>query len=111
MNASLSNLADLQVIYTAATVVLVERVRPVDDTQRPDSWDRAIKILKACSRVGEAAKRCVVALEMMDAKVNERLQPEVPYDFGMDFTIDDMMWLNSSASDLMFPEGGAVSWP
>ena len=83
-------------VYTAATILLLERVRPLNEP-RPESWAKAREILKACSRVGEAGKRCVAALEMFDAKIG----PEVPYDFGQEFG-NDLAWMESTGADVMF---------
>jgi hypothetical protein len=64
-----------QVIYTAATVLLAKRLQPLGkhhipcaDTQ-DDAWERAIQMLQAYSRVSQSAQRCIAALEILLAKV------------------------------------------
>ncbi|KAH8434637.1 fungal specific transcription factor domain-containing protein [Aspergillus melleus] len=61
-------------VYTAATVLLAERIRPEIGTTIAQysnvvSWRRAIQILKAYARIGTSAKRCVAALEILSAKI------------------------------------------
>ena len=120
-------------IYTAATVLLAERLRPaiavgIAEYSAAVSWKRAIEILKAYARVGESAKRCVVALEILSAKVpweqtpTESGQDEVSnpapehptpvsnirfddmqhdLDFsGINFDLNDIFWLNSMPGNL-----------
>lgn len=62
-------------IYTAATVLLAKRLQPLGkhhipcaDTQ-DDAWERAIQMLQAYSRVSQSAQRCIAALEILLAKV------------------------------------------
>ncbi|CAH0018758.1 unnamed protein product [Clonostachys rhizophaga] len=63
-------------IYTAATVLLAKRLQPLgkhhipyhSDTQN-DAWERAIQMLQAYSRVSQSAQRCIAALEILLAKV------------------------------------------
>src|ERR1700728_1559939 len=67
-------------IYTAATVLLAARLRPVIATGVPeysiaDSWAHAIEILKAFQRLGQSAQRCVAALEILSAKVSVDANP------------------------------------
>ncbi|KAM0420552.1 hypothetical protein ACHAPT_011721 [Fusarium lateritium] len=129
------------VVYTAATVLLAERFRPTDPsapTSEPwhanTAWNQAIQLLRAYSRVGESAERCVAALEILSAKIKGQSRSEeevdqvppldeirpvvfqdgaegfrdlgdssVALDFeGMDFDVNDMLWLNSSAADILF---------
>ncbi|KIY01104.1 uncharacterized protein Z520_02656 [Fonsecaea multimorphosa CBS 102226] len=133
-------------IYTAATVLLAERLRPIDNGTHHSargsenvSWDKAIELLKAYARVGQSAERCNAALGILSAKIQaatqtagtrgasyevavhegsasavatagaELGQPRLdedlafPVDFGdMDFNIDDMLWLNTSAAEIIF---------
>lgn len=137
-------------MYTAATVLLAERLLPSETSNgmtppsaRETSWSHAIEILKAYSRISESAARCLAALEILSAKVprdphdvpsrgteyeqdamvemaipdmtttmmtDGTTDPARPYDEtsvpfdlgGFDFDIDDMMWLNSSAGEIMF---------
>lgn len=127
------------VIYTAATVLLAERLRPTDaktgtlDQKRKDvSWDRAIELLRAYSRVGPSAERCITALGLLAARIPAAshadvsrvvaeddayvVQPEDVAETGatsqlashtadfehLDFNINDMFWLNTSAADIIF---------
>ncbi len=78
----------LLVLYTASTVLLAERLRPVasttgetDQTRANNTWDRAIALLQAYSHVAESAQRCLVALQILSAKssgesslLNQRFQ-------------------------------------
>lgn len=149
------------VVYTAATVLLAERLRPVEDCGQPEdkqaqavSWNRAMEILQAYSRIGESAERCFAALEILSAKLqggfdvdsqtahsprrdahsqNRQVGVDMNYtteanssrntnsqhasgmegdaawsfnigaaDFdGIDFDIDDLLWLNSSGVDVL----------
>lgn len=64
------------VVYTAATVLLAERLRPVEHRSRSLAerswklqWDRAIELLNAYSRVGQSAQRCVTALGILSTKI------------------------------------------
>lgn len=132
----------ITVVYTAATVLLAERLRPIDveptssDQKRTSiSWERAIKLLRAYSRVGPSAERCVTALGLLAAKIQAVAQRDLPgaitedepcaseaegapldemanvsqlgdsmhsTDFGyLDFDINDMFWLNTSAADII----------
>jgi hypothetical protein len=85
-------------VYTAATVLLAARLRPVIATGVPeysiaDSWAHAIEILKAFQRLGQSAQRCVAALEILSAKVSvDAHPPEASQDLNDDFqrTIIDM---------------------
>ncbi|CAH0037953.1 unnamed protein product [Clonostachys solani] len=68
-------------VYTAATVLLAERIMPSDsDTQictpwpANSSWHRAIEILKAYAKVGESAERCIAALEILLEKIQGQCQ-------------------------------------
>ncbi|KAJ5093357.1 hypothetical protein N7456_009218 [Penicillium angulare] len=75
-------------VYTAATVLLAERIQPeigatIDRRySNAVSWNRAIQILRAYARVGNSAKRCVAALEILSAKIpcaanfSESIPPE-----------------------------------
>ncbi|KAH8678470.1 fungal-specific transcription factor domain-containing protein [Xylariales sp. PMI_506] len=69
-------------IYTAATVLLAERLRPVGTGTKSTgegnsawsqeaSWNKAMKLLQAYCRVGDSAKRCIAALEILSAKIQE----------------------------------------
>ena len=131
-------------MYTAATVLLAERLRPNDSTNkvantadRSQSWNRAMEILRAYSRVGESAGRCVAALEILSAKIpgenaavphqqlgidpsdptrdavgtnfasesgpSDDLSTVIEFDdINFDFDIEDMLWLNSNAADILF---------
>lgn len=99
------------------------------------TWDQAIQLLKAYSKVGESAKRCVVALEILlskiqgcrgltrmpsEANAREPSEPMFPgggqnsslltnSSFGtimdldvLNLEIDDMLWLNTSAAEILF---------
>ena len=114
-------------------MLLAERLRPaislgVADYSVVVSWKRAIEMLKAYARIGESAKRCVAALEILSAKVPWELAPaESPQDqvsssvpesaapvlgipFGdtqqeldfssINFDLNDTFWLNSMPRDL-----------
>jgi hypothetical protein len=78
-------------VYTAATVLLAARLRPVIATgiseySIADSWAHAIEILKAFRRLGQSAQRCVAALEILSAKVSvDTYPPDVNQDLGADF--------------------------
>lgn len=97
-------MTDGQVLYSAATVLLAERLQPTGDSRPPDSWEKALEMLRAYSRYGDSAKRCCTALEVLNTKVlNESDNAlDVPFDFDMDFNVEDMMWLSSFGGDLMF---------
>ncbi|KAL6889950.1 hypothetical protein GGI43DRAFT_416099 [Trichoderma evansii] len=118
-------------VYTAATVLLAERLRPIiaagiSEYSIAESWSRAIAILKSFTCLGESAKRCVAALEILSAKVSmhsvlpESLQeqsidpepltpiPDVVFDdvlggldcSGIVFDSHDMLWLTSVPGNL-----------
>lgn len=78
-------------VYTAATVLLAARLRPVIATgvseySIADSWAHAIEILKAFQRLGQSAQRCVAALEILSAKVSVDTYPlEVNLDPSSEF--------------------------
>jgi len=78
-------------VYTAATVLLAARLRPVIATgiseySIADSWAHAIEILKAFQRLGQSAQRCVAALEILSAKVSvDTYPPDVNQDLSADF--------------------------
>lgn len=57
------------VVYTSATVLLVDRFRSAEYWLSTSVWIRAIQVLKAYSKVGESAERCVAALEILLAKI------------------------------------------
>ena len=64
------------VVHTAATVLLAERLRPVethaesrDKQAQALSWNRAMEILRSYSRIGESAERCFAALEILSSKL------------------------------------------
>ncbi|KAK1252000.1 hypothetical protein MKX08_003187, partial [Trichoderma sp. CBMAI-0020] len=65
-------------VYTAATVLLAERLSQltlngssVEPWSAEPTWNQAIQLLKAYSKVGESAKRCVVALEILLSKIQD----------------------------------------
>ncbi|KAJ6437464.1 sulfite oxidase [Purpureocillium lavendulum] len=134
-------------VYTAATVLLAERLRPIDERAGVScswhggrSWDQAIELLKAYSRVGKSAERCVAALGILSSKIPSTARFSLVhgesgprqddtdicgvggmatnaiasqecvvgsdvhlFDLGtIDFDIDDMFWLNTSAADIIF---------
>ncbi len=65
-------------VYTAATVILAARLRPVIETDISEysttrSWDHAIELLKLFGRMGQSAQRCVAALEILSAKISRKL--------------------------------------
>lgn len=78
-------------IYTAATVLLAARLRPiiatgVSEYSIADSWAHAIDILKAFQRLGQSAQRCVAALEILSAKVSVDTYPaDVNQDLNTEF--------------------------
>jgi hypothetical protein len=79
-------------IYTAATVLLAARLRPVIAEGVPeysiaDSWAHAIEILKAFQRLGQSAQRCVAALEILSKKVSVDAHPalDVNQDLSSEF--------------------------
>ncbi|KAF2021654.1 hypothetical protein BU24DRAFT_417295 [Aaosphaeria arxii CBS 175.79] len=129
-------------VYTAATVLLAERLSQLvsnDSIVEPwaaePTWNQAIQLLKAYSKVGESAKRCVVALEILLSKIqgccgpsrvpaeansggmsepifpsegqdssiftNGGLGPTMDLDV-LNLDIDDMLWLNTSAAEILF---------
>ncbi|KAJ5741004.1 fungal-specific transcription factor domain-containing protein [Penicillium malachiteum] len=60
-------------IYTAAIVLLAQRLQPIladgiCDFSVDVSWNRSIEILVAYARVGASAKQCVAALEALSVK-------------------------------------------
>ncbi|KAE8410641.1 fungal-specific transcription factor domain-containing protein [Aspergillus pseudocaelatus] len=112
-------------VYTAATVLLAERLQPViavgiTEYSTDVSWRHAIEILSAYARVGDSAKRCVAVLEALSARIDQAPgfnseQPiigssPVPFsfeffreDFGFSsegFNLDDMLWLNGLPGNL-----------
>ncbi|KAI0971646.1 C6 transcription factor [Xylaria arbuscula] len=116
-------------VYTAAVVLLAERLRPVDTTQSlsplpgNDAFDKALQLLKAWAKVGDSAKRCIAALETLSEKIDvssnhlppqtwekENQQPtgessNVDYaDFHLE--IDDMLWSINSTVDTFQWESG-----
>jgi hypothetical protein len=65
-------------VYTAATVILAARLRPVIETDISEysttrSWDHAIELLKSFGRMGQSAQRCVAALEILSAKASRKI--------------------------------------
>jgi len=69
-------------VYTAATVILAARLRPVIETDVSEysttrSWDHAIELLKSFGRMGESAQRCVAALEILSAKVSRKIPADI----------------------------------
>ena len=61
-------------IYTAATVLLAARLRPIIQASIPDhslreSWKHAITILKSLECFGDSVHRCVAALEIMSLNI------------------------------------------
>lgn len=60
------------VVYTSATVLLVDRIRSKEQWLSKSVWVRAIQVLKAYSKVGKSAERCVAALEILLAKIQGR---------------------------------------
>ena len=69
-------------IYTAATVLLAARLRPVIEVNisgysAASSWTHAIQILKSFERLGQSAQRCVAALEILSAKVSQAMPPNI----------------------------------
>jgi hypothetical protein len=78
-------------IYTAATVLLAARLRPViaegvSGYSITDSWAHAIEILKAFQRLGQSAQRCVAALEILSKKVSVDAYPiDVNQDLNSEF--------------------------
>ncbi|KAK9364782.1 fungal-specific transcription factor domain-containing protein [Lipomyces kononenkoae] len=120
-------------VYTAATVLIAERLQPaigagVAGYSVAVSWKRSIEILKAYARIGESAKRCVAALEILSAKVTWEPGPSesrqeqasnfvpdhatpvlgIPIDdtqpvldfSSINFDLNDMFWLNSMPGNL-----------
>ncbi|KFG79883.1 putative C6 transcription factor [Metarhizium anisopliae] len=133
-------------VYQAATVLLAQRFGPSEPRAFVSSlgdpgatWDKAMQLLKAYSQVGESARRCIAALEILSAKFQHhtsqnpaqyastwigetnsnttqesRGQYGVLGDLGGDLdlsgvnlndiqlNVDDMVWLNTSAGDVLF---------
>ncbi|KAH1551910.1 hypothetical protein KXX59_007630 [Aspergillus fumigatus] len=119
-------------IYTAATVLLSERLRPeiaigIENFSNAVSWQRAILVLNTYARVANSAKRCVAALEILSAKIPwAEHQPEYVHPgqhiasagsdflFGSDpnvgeinlndihLNLNDGFWLNSIPENLQF---------
>ncbi|KAK9234013.1 fungal-specific transcription factor domain-containing protein [Lipomyces kononenkoae] len=117
-------------LYTAATVILAERLRNNSLGLPPDShvsqaWENAILILRTYRIVGETAERCVAALEILSAKIpgnsgradvvstvtqtsnglapvssSPRGQPADWEAEPVNFEIDDMIWLNTMSGNL-----------
>lgn len=63
-------------IYTAATVLLSERLRSIRGTPQitqswTQHWNSAIKLLGAYAQVGDSAKRCMAALSLLSAKIQD----------------------------------------
>lgn len=62
-------------LYTAATVLLAARLRPIIEVGISEyssslSWTHALECLKYFEGFGESAQRCVAALEILYAKVS-----------------------------------------
>ncbi|KAE8380074.1 fungal-specific transcription factor domain-containing protein [Aspergillus bertholletiae] len=95
-------------IYTAATVILAERLTTVASGEPRSShelaisqtWESAIRILKAYSMVGESADRYVAALEILSAKL--------PTDFGRAYPAVDMS--NDSNPDGRGTKSPVAEW-
>jgi hypothetical protein len=90
-------------VYTAATVILAARLRPIIETDISEysttrSWDHAIELLKSFGRMGQSAQRCVAALEILSAKVSRK----IPVD-----TTDQMQYSQHQAA----PFDPALSGP
>lgn len=63
-------------IYTAATVLLSERLRSIRGTPQiteswTQHWNSAIKLLGAYAQVGDSARRCMAALSLLSAKIRD----------------------------------------
>ncbi|KAH7417855.1 putative C6 transcription factor [Cadophora sp. MPI-SDFR-AT-0126] len=111
-------------IYTASTILLTSRLRPVLEQSSPiysitDSWSSAIEMLKALCCHGELAERCVAALEILSATISaatvsstdeqasggvaEGVQDGIANGLGhgqegfpnVVFDFEDMSWLNN----------------
>ncbi|CZR61789.1 related to C6 transcription factor [Phialocephala subalpina] len=70
-------------IYTAATVLLAARLRPVVQSNVPEysvlrSWSQVIEVLKPLTCFGLWAKRCVIALEILFSKVSLVVDDQQP---------------------------------
>ncbi|KAI9879911.1 MAG: hypothetical protein M1830_006578 [Pleopsidium flavum] len=68
-------------VYTAATVLLAARLRPVIEMGASDftiasSWAHALEILKCFAHFGSSAQRCVAALEILSEKVSAEASSE-----------------------------------
>ncbi len=88
-------------IYTAATVLLAARLRPVIAESVPghsvaDSWAHAIEILKSFARLGQSAQRCVAALEILSAKIPLDSSPPNTQQDGNSLNQSDETMANSS---------------
>lgn len=71
-------------LYTAATVLLAARLRPVIEVgiteySAASSWAHAIESLKYFELFGESAQRCVAALEILSAKVSLSTEGSEPH--------------------------------
>lgn len=76
------------VVYTAATVLLAERLMPPrfqsvgrDRPRAQATWDRTIRLLQAYSRVAESAQRCLLAVQILSTKITSNISgPHVEQD-------------------------------
>jgi hypothetical protein len=116
-------------VYTAATVILAARLRPVIETDISEysttrSWDHAIELLKSFGRMGQSAQRCVAALEILSAKVSRKIPAETtdqmqhsqrqaaPFDSALsgpqtDLNLDEFSGFDFSGVDLDLSD---MSW-
>lgn len=116
-------------VYTAATVILAARLRPVIETDISEystsrSWDHAIELLKSFGRMGQSAQRCVAALEILSAKVSRRIpvdtadqmqdnqRQSAPFDSALsgpqtDITLDEFSGFDFSGVELDLSD---MSW-
>ncbi|KAM0549847.1 hypothetical protein ACHAPJ_009289 [Fusarium lateritium] len=114
-------------IYTAATVLLSERLPSVCGPSQVSElwthyWDRAIELLGAYARVGESAKRCMAALGLLSAKVQDATSRSRGHDNGTCAQIDerhadaaeslgqDSEWLNSIEHMELLPDLGHIDF-
>jgi hypothetical protein len=116
-------------VYTAATVILAARLRPVIETDLSEysttrSWDHAIKLLKSFGRMGQSAQRCVAALEILSAKISQKIPVDTtdlmqntprqaaPFDTNLsgpqiDFNLDGFSGFNFNGVELDLSD---MSW-
>jgi hypothetical protein len=71
-------------VYTAATVLLAARIKPVIEVgivnySLSESWEHAIAILKCYEGYGDSAQRCRATLELLAAKIPETTESDTAH--------------------------------